>query len=552
MGNTLTAVSLGTGRTAKAVSAGAFTTCVVLNTNAVKCWGDNQAGQLGLGDTNNRGDGPGEMGDTLPVTPLGTGRTVTWVAVGYFKVCAALNTRRVKCWGFNQVGQLGLGDTSTRGDGPGEMNDALPAVDLGSRANQAVVTGGGPHTCALMNNGQVKCWGINTLGQLGLGDTFDRGNMPGEMGDALPSVVLGPVNVTVTKLAAGSAHNCAILSNTQLKCWGWNGFGQLGLGTTLSRGDDGGEMGTSLPAVGLGTGRKATWIALGYGHSCAILDNGSVKCWGQNDVGQLGLGDVNNRGDGPGEMSNALPVVNLGTGRTAKKIAVNESTSCAILDNDELKCWGWNGAGQLGIGDANNRGDGPDEMGDALPAINLGTGRFAKSVDVGFAHVCALLDDDSVKCWGENANGQLGLGDVNRRGDESGEMGDALPAVNLGSGYVAKAVSAGGNRTCALLDSNQVKCWGWNAFGQLGLGDVNARGDSPGEMGDALPLVPLGAEESVQSLSADALHACALLGTNQIRCWGNDALGIGLPAVRGDGPAEMGDTLPFVDLGSES
>jgi alpha-tubulin suppressor-like RCC1 family protein len=372
------------------------------------------------------------------------------------------------------------------------------------------------------------------------------------MGNALATVSLGPATVTITKLDAGGAHSCAILSNTQLKCWGYNAWGQLGLGNIANRGDGAGEMGTSLPAVALGTGRKATQIATGVGHSCAILDTGAVKCWGANNVGQLGLGDPNYRGDGPGEMGNSLPVVNLGTGRTAKKIAAGEGSTCVILDNDQVKCWGWNVAGQLGLGDLNHRGDGPGEMGDALPTVALGTGRHAKSIDVGGLHACALLDDDSIKCWGGNTDGQLGLGDSNNRGASPGQMGDSLPTVALGTGYTAKSIACGSYSTCAVLDTDQVKCWGGNDFGQLGLGDVLFRGDGPGEMGDSLPLVPLGSEHSVRSVALGPVHACALLSTNQIRCWGSGALGVGDSNDRGDEPGEMDEALPFVDLGSES
>ena len=107
-----------------------------------------------------------------------------------------------------------------------------------------------------------------------------------------------------------------------------------------------------------------------------------------------------------------------------------------MLDDDSLKCWGRNYHGQLGHGNTADRGDGPDEMGDALDAVDLGTGRTAKMIDAGDDHTCAVLDDDSVKCWGRNDYGQLGLGEFSNRGDGPGEMGDALDAVDLG--YVDK------------------------------------------------------------------------------------------------------------------
>ena len=210
-----------------------------------------------------------------------------------------------------------------------------------------------------------------------------------------------------------------------------------------SRGDESNEMGDNLPAVNLGTGSAAKAIATGITHICALLDDDSVKCWGGNYNGQLGLGDTNSRGDESNEMGDNLPTVNLGTGRTAKAIATGGYHTCALLDDDSVKCWGGNYNGQLGLGDTNSRGDESNEMGDNLPAVNLGTGRTAKAIATGGYHTCALLDDDSVKCWGGNYNGQLGLGDMNSRGDESNEMGDNLPAVNLGTGRTAKAIATG-------------------------------------------------------------------------------------------------------------
>jgi hypothetical protein len=130
-------------------------------------------------------------------------------------------------------------------------------------------------------------------------------------------------------------------------------------------------------------------------------------------------------------------------------------------------------------------------MGNNLPAVNLGTRRKAKAITAGTLHTCAILDNNTVKCWGLNGDGGLGYGDTNHRGDEPNEMGDNLPAVDLGTGRNAKAIAAGGGHTCALLDNNTVKCWGRSNAGQLGYGDTNDRGDAAGEMGDNLHQVVL-------------------------------------------------------------
>jgi len=363
-------------------------------------------------------------------------------------------------------------------------------VDLGKDRVATAISAGESHTCALLDDKSVKCWGRNNYGQLGLGDTNYRGDASGEMGDDLLAVDLG-TGRSATAIAVGNFHTCAILDEKSVKCWGNNYYGQLGLGDKNTRGDASGEMGDDLPAVDLGTGRSATAISAGRYHTCAILDDKSVKCWGNNYYGELGLGDTNYRGDASGEMGDDLPAVDLGTGRSATAISAGQYHTCAILDDKSVKCWGNNGYGQLGLGDKNTRGDASDEMGDDLPAVDLGTGRSATAIAVGNFHTCAILDDTSVKCWGDSGYGQLGLGDKNIRGDASGEMGDNLPAVDLG--HAATAISAGQYHTCAIiLHEKSVKCWGYNNYGQLGLGDKNIRGDASGEMGENLPAVDLG------------------------------------------------------------
>ena len=130
-------------------------------------------------------------------------------------------------------------------------------------------------------------------------------------------------------------------------------------------------------------------------------------------------------------------------------------------------------------------------MGDILPAVDLGSGKTAKAIAAGDSHTCVILDNSSVKCWGANASGQQGLGDTDNRGDNSSEMGDNLPVVDLGTGRTAKAIAAGSDHTCAILDNASIKCWGANASGQLGLGDIDNRGDGSNQMGDNLPVISL-------------------------------------------------------------
>eukprot|EP00959_Pyramimonas_sp_CCMP1952_P352992 7395287-Pyramimonas_sp.AAC.1 len=153
------------------------------------------------------------------------------------------------------------------------------------------------------------------------------------MGDSLPYVDLG-TGRTATMLNAGWEHVCAVLDNYSVKCWGQNTYGQLGQGDTTNRGDANGQMGDNLPAVSLGTGRTASYVyASSYYFTCAVLDNGGVKCWGRNDKGQLGIGSTTDMGAGSNEMGDNLPVVDLGTGRTATMVACGLEHACVVMDN---------------------------------------------------------------------------------------------------------------------------------------------------------------------------------------------------------------------------
>jgi len=422
--------------------------------------------------------------------PIDCSIRVTQLALGAEFSCALHSSARVKCFGDGAFGQLGLEDTNDRGDQSGEMGSRLDEIDLGSGRFTLEIATGGAHACALLDDGAVRCWGDNSSGQLGLEDTDNRGDESGEMGSSLQDIDFGSGRFAKA-LAAGESHTCALLDDDSLKCWGENAAGQLGLGDTDNRGDDSGEMGSSLQDIDFGSGRFATALAAGARHTCALLDDGSLKCWGGNSSGQLGLEDTDNRGDDSGEMGSSLQDIDFGSGRLAVAIATGSAHTCALLDDDSLKCWGDNSSGQLGLGDTDHRGDDSGEMGSSLQDIDFGSGRLAVAIATGSAHTCALLDDDSLKCWGNNSSGQLGLGDTDHRGDDSGEMGSSLQDIDFGSGRIARALAAGASHTCALLDDESLKCWGENASGQLGLEDTDNRGDESGEMGSSLQDIDL-------------------------------------------------------------
>ncbi len=393
------------------------------------------------------------------------------VKAGHHHSCALLKSGTVKCWGHGQLGELGNGSSSQLGDQPGEMAN-LPAVSLGRPATKLAVGFG--TSCAILDDNSLKCWGQKISGPLNISATGTS-----------------PVNVPLadgrTVLDVSVAYNsvCAVLDDGRVQCWGRS--------EDITGRDDAVAYDDSNPAVGAFENNgvlKATKITAGYYFVCALLEDGSVSCWGENSSGSLGSGDDVDR------VGISTNLVNLGTGRTAKQISSGDKTTCAVLDNDAVKCWGSNSDGKLGVGTQFSAGRNPNEMGDDLPILNLGDGRTAKSVSVGHSHACAVLDNNTLKCWGEGEYGQLGQGDNNDRGGRNKPTIAETPGINLGNTRTALSVSAGSEHTCAVLDTEKVKCWGRNSAsglgaGYLGLGHTQNRGTNSSHMGDNLPLLIL-------------------------------------------------------------
>eukprot|EP00798_Chlamydomonas_sp_ICE-L_P005343 gene5343-12937_t len=429
----------------RSMSIGSAHTCALMSSGRVKCWGDNIYGQLGYGS-----NGPI---DGIVDVDLGGGTYASAISAGNFHTCALLSTGRIKCWGLNTNGQLGQGCVSTSvGSNSGDMGDNLPVVDLGRNAFVVAVTAGGMHTCALLQGGTVKCFGLNTFGQLGQGDTFLRGKESNTMGDNLYPINLGRGELAI-EISTGWFHTCALLLNSRVKCWGFNLFGQLGLadGTTLSRGSMPSDMGEGLPAVGLG-GRSTSIRSNGH-HTCVTVSTDprlplALKCWGSNKYAELGQGNTYDWGKERNSMDNNLPPVELGRGRSPFQVAPGSSYTCATLDDRSVKCWGFNGYGNLGLEtSATSVGD-MGSMGDRLPAVNLGSGFVAESVITGFGSTtCAVLNKGAaVKCWGRNNKGQRGEPGFEDKGQARGDMGDNLRPINL---YMPAAAKAGQNKGIA-------------------------------------------------------------------------------------------------------
>ena len=408
--------------------------------------------------------------------------------------------------------------------------------------------------CAVFTDGRMKCWGASFPGA-----PSNVGDGPGEMGANLPFVAL---NKRVRLVRGGDYSGfCAIFQDGGLRCWAGGSSGQTSVSTNLLE---------ITRDIDLGTGRTAIDVAIGTGSSCAILDDGSVKCWGFNSEGELGQGDNTGRPTPP-----VLPV-NLGSGRTAKALAAGYAFNCALLDNDRVKCWGRNGnsindggiGGVLAIGNSSHMGNQPNEMGDNLPFAMLGTNPATSApwkvlkVVAGRTHACALLENNRVKCWGRNdGGGALGSENSISYGNTPLLVDDAMPFVNVGTDaanapWKVADVDSSESAVCVVLSNGGVRCWGDGGSGATGRGNTTTIGDSAGEMGNQLPSVELVPGLVGQRVLATGYSFCVTVGGTSLNCWGNNAngvLGQELPASGttryiGDEVGEMGPTLSTTRL----
>jgi alpha-tubulin suppressor-like RCC1 family protein len=436
---------------AVAVAAGHGHTCALLSNGTAMCWGDNIYGQLG--------DGTAERSDT-PVAVSGLTNAVA-ISAGYYHTCAVLSDGTARCWGLNNRGQLGDGTTK----------DSDTPVAVSGLSNAVVISAGDWHTCALLSNGTARCWGDNTDGQLGDGTAGTH--------STTPVAVSGLSNVVA--ISAGWERTCAVLSDGTARCWGRNDYGQLGDGTS------GTNRLTPVTVSGLG---NAVAISAGWYQTCALLGNGTARCWGSNAFGQLGDGTTTDH-DTP---------VTVGPAPT---IAAGYQHTCAVLNDGSARCWGWNDYGQLGDGTSGTN---------RLTPVTVSGLSNAVAISAANSHTCAVLRDGTAWCWGDNVVGQLG----------NNSTTPSNTPVQVSGLSNAVAIAAGYYHSCALLSDGTAHCWGQNTLGQLGDGttterhtpvDVCASGSGPGCSGGA-------ALHGVVAISAGDWHTCALLSDGTARCWG--------------------------------
>lgn len=396
-------------------------------------------------------------------------------STGGAHTCAIDYEGRVRCFGENGFGQLGYGHTFNLGDVDTPVeSDAF--VDIGGYA--VSIESGEDHTCALTVAGEVYCWGRNDRGQLGYGDELDVGDDPGETPQTY-----GPVDVgaTAVAIATGRAHTCALLADGDLRCWGEGNRGQLGLGGgfdgTVGQGKDPYRRPISTPPIAWADDQKTRDIFAAGDFSCVVSLVGDVHCWGGNDDGQLGLSSTAEIGieEHPSKAGAALLDNPIST------VALGHSHACGISQSGTVRCWGGADYGQLGYGSTETYGDDEPPF-DGI--VHMG-GITAISLSAGLEFSCALLFDGTVRCWGRSDEGQLGYGSTETVGD------DEFPADWEDFGAIkvlerATSISSGRAHTCARTDDARLHCWGRGAEGQLGYGSTD-------NVGDDLADLPIGA-----------------------------------------------------------
>lgn len=391
--------------------------------------------------------------ETAPGVSCKNGR----VTAGSAHTCALLNGGQVYCWGRNNLGQLGHGNKLPVGDDEGAS--AGGALNFGG-AVVVDIDAGDDHTCALLASGDVRCWGLGTNGRLGYGTVTTYGDDAGETPAARGNVDVGG---TVVQIAAGGSHTCALLDDGAVRCWGRNTVGQLGYGNTTTIGDN--ELPSTVGAVALGG--TAVQIAAGRDHTCALLEGGSVRCWGEGTLGRLGYGSTIKVGD------NELPSAQapVAVGGVAVQIAAGGTHTCVVLDTGEVRCWGFGLYGQLGYGNTLNVGDNPGRLPSAAGDVPVGAP--VSELVLGDNHSCVRLESRAVRCWGRGDKGELGYGSIDNLGDD-----EILSLSDVDLGEPTVHLATGATHNCALLEGSAVRCWGNGGDGRLGYGNVTVIGDS--------------------------------------------------------------------------
>ena len=476
------------GMTFKQISAGGDHTCGVTTTGVGYCWGNGMEGQVG--------NGVYSAPNASPVAVTG-GLAFASITAGALHSCGFTSTGLAYCWGNNHTGQL----AASVG-----YQTAWPAAVYGTFSGTQL-SAGLKHTCAVTVIGVPYCWGDDQFGEIGNGQ--------GGPGGVAGIPVRVQANPTFQTLGAGYQHACGLTATGEVYCWGSNGTGQLGDGTTTHR-----TVATKMEA-----GLAFTQVSAGELHSCGLGAGGTAFCWGWNHYGQLGDGTTV-------DHSSPSPIF----GHTFASLDVGGEHSCALTSDGAAWCWGYNTNGQLGDGSTTDR---------STPTLVAGGHAFQK-ISAGTSHTCGLTSSGEAYCWGrfgsveshtamlvENAPaftdlttgdrftcGLTSTGAAYCWGINLGQLGDGTtnsqyyPTLVLG-GHTFKQVSAGSYDTFGVTTANEPFSWGWNLRGELGDGTTTPR----------LVPNPVSGGFAFEKMSGGGDFACASTTAGVAYCWGANDYG---------------------------
>jgi alpha-tubulin suppressor-like RCC1 family protein len=471
------AVQVGSATNWQSVSAGFHETCAIQSNGTLWCWGNNSNGQIGNGNTTNQ------------LSPVHIGSATNWaqVSTGYAHTCAVRTDGTLWCWGSNANGQLGLGTTS---------DVSTPAQVTALGATIAEVKTGRTHTCARRTDGTTWCWGGNAYGQVGDGTNTQRTS----------PVALSGLGTQAVQLASSDGHTCAVMNDQSIRCWGQNTSGNLASGVWSF--DSPAQEVTSL-------GNSVTQVATFAGHACALKSDGTAWCWGSNTWGQLGNGTVTESATPVRVMTSSSAFLT-----SVAEIRVGFDNACAVKTDGTLWCWGEGNYGKIGNGTDSN----------SQYAIQVMTN--VAHVAIGDGTTCAVKTDGTVWCFGQNTYGDGGNGTTN-----------PLYAAAQASITGATQIALKGFTACAVKSDATLWCWGYNGWASVGDGTNVDRH------------TPVQVLTGVSSVTAAEYHMCAAKTDGTVWCWGqnDDAqLGDGTTVQARWSPVQMtspGSGITAVGLG---
>ncbi|MEO8576162.1 MAG: Ig-like domain-containing protein [Gemmatimonadales bacterium] len=434
---------------------------VIQTSDSTAKFATSTAGTVSLSATGEGASGNSNLLILSRVFLPGAASTVSTLDVGDATGCGLITLGRAFCWGFNGHGQLGAVSDSTcfKGTDAGTVvNDslittAIPCslvpLAISREIDFSSISSGDSTGCAISTTGRAYCWGLGKNGQIGNGNTADRG-----------AATLVTTALAFTSISVGGNHTCALATGGTAYCWGDDTFGQLGDNRTVS-------STTPIPVSGGGGPAVFASISAGFRHSCGVTAAGAGFCWGSNEFGQLGDGSTGGFSDTP---------VGVAGGFTWAFISAGGDHTCGITTAGSAMCWGDNASAQLGNGGVSGPVPVPGAVAGA-PAFtrisaSTGTRTLAPPALVNFnkagrGHTCGLTAAGAVFCWGDDSDLQLG------RGQFSGSNGVGTTAVQVvqgerAAGVTFTSISTGSRHSCAVGSDGNAYCWGSNVGGALG------------------------------------------------------------------------------------